>query len=99
MSKLATDFGSAQGAAAESTAEPTHEEMTYLAAINAALHFEMGRDANVLVIGEDVADPFGGAFKVTKGLSDRFGMDRVINTPISENGFIGMASGMALIMM
>jgi len=96
MRKLATDVGSDRLPPADPVAEPTHEEMTYLAAINAALHFEMGRDANVLVIGEDVADPFGGAFKVTKGLSDRFGMDRVINTPISENGFIGMASGMAL---
>ncbi len=92
MSKLATNFGFAKAP----DVDPEQAEMTYLAAINAALHFEMEHDANVVVIGEDVADPFGGAFKVTKGLSDRFGTDRVINTPISENGFIGMASGMAL---
>jgi 2-oxoisovalerate dehydrogenase E1 component beta subunit len=92
MSQVATNFGFAE--APEVSAD--QEELTYLAAINHALHYEMARDPNVIVLGEDVADPFGGAFKVTKGLSDAFGTDRVINTPISENGFIGMASGMAL---
>lgn len=49
----------------------------------------------VALIGEDIKDPYGGAFRVTKGLSSQFG-DRIINTPISEAGFIGMSVGLAL---
>jgi 2-oxoisovalerate dehydrogenase E1 component beta subunit len=56
----------------------------------------MDRDPNVLVLGEDVGGEFGGAFKVTKGLAKRFGDDRVLNTPIAELSFTGMATGMAL---
>ncbi len=56
----------------------------------------MERDPDVLVLGEDVAGTFGGAFKVTKGLEERFGELRVMNTPIAEQSFTGMASGMAL---
>ncbi len=50
---------------------------------------------DVMILGEDVEDPYGGAFKVTKGLSDRFG-GRVRSTPISEAGFVGVAGGLAL---
>lgn len=71
-------------------------ELTYLEAVAEALAQEMARDPSVVVLGEDVADPFGGAFKVTKGLAERFGPERVINTPIAELGFTGMANGMAL---
>lgn len=92
MGEVATNFGFSE---APEVGE-NQTELTYLAAINQALHEEMERDPNVIVLGEDVADPFGGAFKVTKGLSDQFGLDRVINTPIAENGFIGMATGLAL---
>jgi 2-oxoisovalerate dehydrogenase E1 component beta subunit len=92
MSNIATNFGFAN----VPEVDPEQEELTYLAAITAALQFEMGHDPNVVVIGEDVADPFGGAFKVTQGLSTKFGTDRVINMPIAENGFVGMATGMAL---
>lgn len=70
--------------------------LTYIAAISEALHEEMRRDPNVLVMGEDVADPFGGAFKVTKGLSTEFGNARVLNMPMGELGFVGAATGMAL---
>jgi 2-oxoisovalerate dehydrogenase E1 component beta subunit len=70
--------------------------MTYLAAINEALAEEMRRDPDVLVMGEDVGGDFGGAFKVTKGLAAEFGPKRVMNTPLAELGFTGMASGMAL---
>lgn len=70
--------------------------LTYIAAISEALREEMARDPNVLIMGEDVADPFGGAFKVTKGLSDEFGTRRVLNMPMAELGFIGAATGMAL---
>ena len=56
----------------------------------------MRRDPDVLLLGEDIAGDFGGAFKVTKGLSDEFGPLRVMNTPLAELGFTGMAAGMAL---
>ena len=70
--------------------------MTYLAAISEALAEEMRRDPNVLLLGEDIAGDFGGAFKVTKGFEAEFGPKRVINTPLAELGFTGMATGMAL---
>jgi 2-oxoisovalerate dehydrogenase E1 component beta subunit len=71
-------------------------ELTYLEAIAEAIRLEMERDENVLVLGEDVGGDFGGAFKVTHGLAERFGDQRVLNTPIAELGFTGMASGMAM---
>ncbi|MDH3192777.1 MAG: alpha-ketoacid dehydrogenase subunit beta [Acidimicrobiia bacterium] len=70
--------------------------LTYLEAITEALFVEMDRDENVLVMGEDVGGEFGGAFKATKGLAAKFGDRRVINTPIAELSFTGMANGMAL---
>ena len=71
-------------------------ELTYLAAITDALREEMLRDPNVLIMGEDVQGPFGGAFKVTKGLSEEFGTERVLNMPLAELGFDGAATGLAL---
>ncbi len=71
-------------------------ELTYLEAIAEAIAEEMERDDRVLVLGEDVGGSFGGAFKATKGLAERFGDDRVLNTPIAELSFTGMATGMAL---
>jgi pyruvate/2-oxoglutarate/acetoin dehydrogenase E1 component len=71
-------------------------ELTYIAAISEALRDEMRRDPNVLILGEDIAGDFGGAFKVTRGFEAEFGSRRVINTPIAELGFTGMATGMAL---
>jgi len=71
-------------------------ERTYLEAISDALVHEMARDDNVILMGEDVAPPFGGAFKVTKAAGDRFGPRRVRNTPMTESAFIGAATGMAL---
>jgi 2-oxoisovalerate dehydrogenase E1 component beta subunit len=56
----------------------------------------MRRDPRVLVLGEDIAGDFGGAFKVTRGFEAEFGARRVMNTPIAELGFTGMATGMAL---
>ena len=74
----------------------TPRTLTYLAAINEALAEEMRRDPNVLLLGEDIGGEFGGAFKVTKGLAAEFGPKRVMNTPLAELGFTGMAAGMAL---
>jgi 2-oxoisovalerate dehydrogenase E1 component beta subunit len=70
--------------------------LTYLAAITEALAEEMRRDPDVLLMGEDVGGDFGGAFKVTRGLAAEFGPKRVMNTPLAELGFTGMATGMAL---
>ena len=71
-------------------------ELTYIGAISDALREEMRRDPDVLLLGEDIAGDFGGAFKVTKGFEAEFGRRRVINTPIAELGFTAMATGMAL---
>ena len=69
-------------------------ETTYLEAIREALVEEMERDPNVFCMGEDIG-AYGGAFKVTEGLLQRFGERRVIDTPISEAGFVGAAAGAA----
>jgi len=69
-------------------------EVTYLEAIRQGLAEEMERDPAVFCLGEDIGQ-YGGAFKVTEGLLDRFGADRVIDTPISETGFVGAAAGAA----
>jgi 2-oxoisovalerate dehydrogenase E1 component beta subunit len=74
----------------------TGRELTYIAAISEALRDEMRRDPRVVLLGEDIAGDFGGAFKVTKGFEAEFGARRVMNTPIVELGFTGMATGMAL---
>ncbi len=70
-------------------------QATLLQAIHDTLHEEMARDPRVLVMGEDVGRE-GGVFRVTEGLIDRFGPDRVIDTPLNEGGIVGMAIGMAL---
>ncbi|MBA2564660.1 MAG: alpha-ketoacid dehydrogenase subunit beta [Gemmatimonadetes bacterium] len=68
---------------------------TLLGALNEALHSEMERDDRVVVLGEDVGK-VGGVFRVTEGLQAKFGEERVIDTPLAENGIIGAAIGMAL---
>jgi len=68
---------------------------TYIEAINDALSFEMERDPSVFLIGEDIG-AFGGAFKATKGLFQKFGKERVIDTPIAEAGIVGAAIGASL---
>ena len=69
-------------------------EITYLEAIREALVEEMERDPAVLCLGEDIG-AYGGAFKVTAGLLDRFGDRRVIDTPVSEAAIVGAAAGVA----
>lgn len=68
---------------------------TVLDSLNSALHRILGADHRVHLLGEDILDPYGGAFKVTKGLSSAF-PDRVTTTPVSEAGMVGVAVGMAL---
>jgi 2-oxoisovalerate dehydrogenase E1 component beta subunit len=70
-------------------------ETTYLDAIRTAMLEEMERDPRVFLIGEDVGT-YGGAFRTSAGLQERFGPDRVIDTPIAEMAIIGAASGAAL---
>ncbi len=83
----------------------TERMITYREAVNEALRQEMRRDPNVILIGEDVAggpgrppemqDAWGGVMGVTKGLLEEFGRERVMDTPISESGFVGAAIGAA----
>ena len=91
MTQPATNFGFTEADRADEG-----RVLTYIAAISEALAEEMRRDPNVLVLGEDIGGEFGGAFKVTKGLEAEFGPKRVINTPLAELAFTGMATGMAL---
>lgn len=80
-------------------------QKSFRQALNEALKLEMRRDANVIVLGEDVAggkgasgeqDAWGGAFGVTKGLLGEFGPERVRDTPITESAFVGAAAGAAM---
>jgi len=70
-------------------------EITYRQALNEALAEEIERDPNVFLMGEEVAE-YNGAYKVSQGLLDRFGPERIIDTPISENGFAGLGIGAAM---
>ncbi len=70
------------------------EPVTFLEAIAEGLWEEMERDDAVFLLGEDIG-VYGGAFKLTKGFLERFGEERVIDTPISEGGFTGAAAGAA----
>lgn len=69
---------------------------TYIQAVNEAIKDEMRRDASVFLIGEDIGH-YGGLFRVTRNLFNEFGANRVIDTPISEQGFMGMAIGAAMV--
>lgn len=67
----------------------------YVESLNEALHQLMKEDESIFIIGEDIVDPYGGAFKVTKGLSSLYS-DRVLTTPISEASITGFSIGMAI---
>ena len=69
-------------------------ETTYLEAIRQAMWEEMERDPSVVILGEDIG-AYGGAFKATEGFLEKFGRERVIDTPISEEGYTGVAIGAA----
>jgi pyruvate/2-oxoglutarate/acetoin dehydrogenase E1 component len=73
----------------------TNRKLTYSEAVREALAEEMERDARVVLIGEDIGAD-GGAFKVTVGLLDRFGPQRVYDTPISEDAIVGVGLGAAM---
>jgi len=71
------------------------QPLTVLDSLNRGLHQALSDDERVFLLGEDILDPYGGAFKVAQGLSTAF-PDRVTTTPISEAGITGIAGGMAL---
>ncbi len=71
-------------------------EITFRQALNDGLREEMVRDETVFLIGEDIGRNWGGAFQVTKGLAEEFGDDRVRDSPISENSFVGACVGAAI---
>ena len=71
-------------------------KITYRDALHEALREEMARDNSIFIIGEDVGRYWNGAFKVTKGLAEEFGDERVRDTPISESAIVGVAAGAAI---
>jgi pyruvate/2-oxoglutarate/acetoin dehydrogenase E1 component len=70
-------------------------ELSIVEAINDCFHVELERDANVMVLGEDVGRA-GGVFRATAGLRERFGSDRCVDTPVAEAGIMGTAIGLAM---
>lgn len=80
---------------ATAEAAPATQTLEMREALRRAIAEEMERDPEVFILGEEVAQ-YNGAYKVTKGLLDRFGPDRVLDTPITESGFTGLAIGAAM---
>jgi pyruvate dehydrogenase E1 component beta subunit len=72
------------------------QKITYREALREALREEMRRDSSVFLLGEDIGRYWGGAFKVTEGLAEEFGDERVRDTPISESAIVGTAVGAAI---
>ena len=70
-------------------------EIQFREALNEAMCEEMRKDENIILLGEEVAE-YNGAYKVSKGMLDEFGEKRIIDTPIAENGFSGIAVGAAM---
>ena len=80
----------------ESKFIPISNKTVLVDSINHALHEEMAFNDKMVIYGQDIADPKGGVFTATKGLSTAFGLDRVFNSPLSESSIIGTAVGMAV---
>ncbi|MCI0707497.1 MAG: dehydrogenase E1 component subunit alpha/beta [Ignavibacteriae bacterium] len=91
-------YGTAHGNPPRDFVEPEHSgnKVVLVDAINHALHEEMQRNSKMIVFGEDIADGKGGVFTATKGLSTKFGTERVFNSPLAEASIIGVGIGMAL---
>jgi 2-oxoisovalerate dehydrogenase E1 component len=71
------------------------EEINLITSVNRTLHYAMGRDPQTVIFGEDVADPKGGVFKATAGLTDAYGSGRSFNAPLAESVIIGLGVGIA----
>jgi 2-oxoisovalerate dehydrogenase E1 component len=78
------------------SSEPNGQKIVMVDAINHALHEEAVRNKKIYMFGQDIADGKGGVFTATKGLSTKFGSDRVFNSPLAEASIVGVATGMAL---
>ncbi len=76
--------------------KPSGANIVMVDAINHALNEELANNDNIFIFGEDIADPKGGVFTATKGLSTKFGNARVFNSPLAEASIMGVATGMAL---
>jgi 2-oxoisovalerate dehydrogenase E1 component len=72
------------------------DTITIMDGLNHALKEEMEKDSSIIVFGEDVADKKGGVFGITRGLGDKFGIERCFNTPLAESTIIGLAVGMSM---
>jgi len=72
------------------------DKVVIVDAINHGLKEEMTRNDKMVIYGQDIADPKGGVFTATRGLSDEFGQDRVFNSPLAESSIVGTAVGMAV---
>lgn len=79
------------------TAATQTQDVSMRQALTQALDDAMRADEHVILLGEDIEDPMGGSYKVTGGLSSKYGTDRVRNTPISEGSIVGAAVGAALV--
>jgi 2-oxoisovalerate dehydrogenase E1 component len=80
----------------EPVAKPIRDNIVIVDAINHALKEEMLQNNKMVIFGQDIADPKGGVFTATKGLSDEFGTKRVFNSPLAESSIIGTAIGLAV---
>lgn len=92
-----TDTAVRSGAAAKAaeSARTGPQPLTFAKALNTALADAMEADSSVIIFGEDVG-PLGGVFRITDGLTARFGEERCFDTPLAESGIMGMAVGMAM---
>jgi len=93
MNEVKINFS--DGTDSDSSKKWTEKEMTMREALNMAISEEMSLDKDVFLLGEEVAE-YEGAYKITQGLLDKFGKERVLDTPISEHGFTGLAIGAAM---
>lgn len=75
---------------------PSGKNIVMVDAINHALHEELERNSQIYVFGEDIEDEKGGVFTATRGLSKKFGRERVFNSPLAEASIVGVATGMSL---
>ena len=80
----------------ESIYNPISDRVVIVDSINHSLHEEMELNEKMVIYGQDIADPKGGVFTATKGLSEKFGNDRVFNSPLAESSIVGTAVGMAV---
>jgi len=94
--KYVLDESGLRGELEYEASKPSGNKIVMVDAINHALHEEMERNDKIYVFGEDIADGKGGVFTATKGLSTKFGNERVFNSPLAEASIEGVAVGMAL---